>query len=171
MKNKKIVFIFLILLIIVILGGYFAIKYVNKKKKGSTQVEEYTPQEEISDSQARQTIVSLYFQEKESGELAPEARLIDIKEIMSSPVEKLIELLIAGPKSDKQERLIPENTQLEKTYMEGDVAVLEFSSDFITDNCKDEKFKNNLINSIKNTLTQLTEINDIKILVNEEQFI
>ena len=65
MKNKKIIIIFLILFIILIIGGYFLINYLKKVNvKDQTIVEEYTPEEEISEDQLRQTIVSLYFQNK-----------------------------------------------------------------------------------------------------------
>ena len=80
MKNKKIVMIFGILLILILLGGYFGIKYV--KNKDSNQITEYTPEAEITEEQSRQTIVSLYFINAETGELYPEARLVDIKELM-----------------------------------------------------------------------------------------
>ena len=87
MKNKKIITIFGILLILILVGGYFGIKYV--KNKDSNQITEYTPQEEITDEQSRQTIVSLYFIDAETGALYPEARLVDIKELMNLPYEKL----------------------------------------------------------------------------------
>ena len=69
MKNKKIIIIFTILLIILLVGGYFAIQYIKDKKEKSITIEEYTPQEEISEEQLRQTIVSLYFPSKETKEL------------------------------------------------------------------------------------------------------
>ena len=165
MKNKKIVIIFSILLIVILIGGYFAIQWARDKQQKNTDVEEYIPQEEITEEQLRQTIVSLYFQSKETKELAPEARLIDIKEILNNPCDKLVNLLIEGPKSEKGERLIPENTKLNKSYMENDCIILDFSAEFLNYDKSDEKIKNNIINSIVNTLTQLTEVNNVKILV------
>ena len=103
MKNKKSFTIFGILLIIIIVGGYFGIKYAKGKKEN--QIQEYTPEQEITDSQARQTIVSLYFLDRETGELYPEARLVDIKELINLPYEKLINLLIEGPKNEKLKKL------------------------------------------------------------------
>ena len=111
MKNKKIGLIFLLILLVILIGGYFGIKYVKNKEK-ETIVEEYTPQEEITEEQARQTIVSLYFPSKETNELNPEARLIDIKEIINMPYKKLINLLIEGPKNEKNKKVIPENTKV-----------------------------------------------------------
>ncbi len=164
MKNKKIASIFIIILAIILIGGYFGIKYL-KNKNSETVVEEYTPQEEIAEEQARQTIVSLYFPTKETNELTPEARLIDIKEIINNPYEKLVNLLIEGPKNEKNKKIIPENTKLNKNYLEDDCIVLDFSSDILNYPKDNEKEKNNMINSIVNTLTQLTEINKVKILV------
>ena len=168
MKNKKIIIIFLSLFIIILIGGYFAIKYA-KEKNEEEKVEEYTPQEEISEDQLRQTIVSLYFPEKETKELTPEARLVDIKEIINKTYEKIVNLLIEGPKNDKNERVIPENTKLLKSYMEQDCLILDFSSEILNYNKEDEKAKDNIKNSLLKSLTQLTEVNSIKILVNEQE--
>ncbi|MCI8470612.1 MAG: GerMN domain-containing protein [Clostridia bacterium] len=164
MKNKKIGLIFLVLLIIILIGGYFGIRYVKNKEKETT-VEEYIPEEEITEEQARQTIVSLYFPNRETNEINPEARLIDIKEIINNAHEKLIELLIEGPKNDKNKKIIPEGTRINKTYLEEDCVVLDFSSEFLNYNKEDEKEKTNLINCMVNTLTELTEINKVKILI------
>lgn len=167
MKDKKAFIIFGILLIIILIGGYFGIKFV-KDKKEEISASEFIPEEEISQEQLRKTIVSLYFISKENNNLSPEARLIDIKEVINTPYEKLINLLIEGPKNEKNKKIIPENTKLLKTYLERDCVTLDFSNEFLNFNKEDENEKNNLINSIVNTLTELTEVNKIKILINGE---
>lgn len=166
MKNKKIGIIFLVVLIIILIGGYLGIQYVKNNEEKETIVEEYIPQEEIAEEQVRQTIVSLYFPSKDTEQLNPEARLIDIKEIINNPYEKLIDLLIEGPKNDKNKKIIPENTKLNKNYLEGDCVVLDFSTEFLNYSKENEKEKENMINSIVNTLTELREINQVKILIN-----
>lgn len=170
MKNKKIGIIFFVVLIIILIGGYFGIRYV-KNRETETTVEEYTPQEEITEEQVRQTIVSLYFPNKETSEINPEARLIDIKEIINNPSEKLINLLMEGPKNDKNKKVIPEGTKINKNYLEEDCVVLDFSPEFLNYSKEDEKEKQNMINCIVNTLTELTEINKVKIVIdgNENQ--
>lgn len=167
--NKKIIIIFTILLIIILVGGYFIIQYFNNKENKETIVEEYTPQEEITEEQNRQTIVSLYFLDKASKELSPEARLVDIKEIINDPYDKLVNMLIEGPKNEKYKKLIPDNTKLNKTYMENDCVVLDFSKEFLNYSKEDDKAKENVINSIVNTLTELTEVNSVKILIDGEE--
>lgn len=164
MKNKKIGIIFFTAFVIIAIGGFFAIRYV-KNREAKTVVEEYVPEEEITEEQARQTIVSLYFPNKETNELSPEARLIDIKELMNNAQDKLIALLIEGPKNDKNKKIIPEGTRLNKSYFEGDCVVLDFSSEFLNYNKEDEKEKTNLIDCIVNTLTELTEVNQVKVLI------
>lgn len=164
MKNKKIGMIFLVILMIILIGGYLGIQYV-KNQEEETIVEEYIPQEEIAEEQVRQTIVSLYFPSKETDELNPEARLIDIKEIINNPYEKLINLLIEGPKNDKNKKIIPDNTKLNKNYLEVDCIVLDFSAEFLNYSKENQKEKTNIINSLVNTLTELTEINKVKILI------
>lgn len=164
MKNKKIGLIFLVVFIIILIGGYLGIRYVKNREKETT-VEEYIPEAEITEEQVRQTIVSLYFPNKETNEINPEARLIDIKEIINNAHEKLIELLIEGPKNDKNKKIIPEGTKINKTYLEEDCVVLDLSSEFLNYKKEEEKEKTNLINCIVNTLTELTEINKVKIII------
>ena len=95
----------------------------------------------------------------------PEARLVDIKDIMSNPYEKLVYLLIEGPKSDKAVKVIPENTKVLKTYMEGDCVILDLSSEFLNYSKDNQKQKKNMVNSIVNTLTELTEVNSVKFMI------
>ena len=168
MKNKKILIIFVCLFILLLIGGYFAIQYVKSQNK-ETIVEEYVPEEEITEEQLRQTIVSLYFLDSQTNELVPEARLLDIKDMIANPYEKLVNLLIEGPKNEKNKKLIPENTQLLQNYLEGDCIVLDFSAEFLNYDKESENGKENLINSIVNTLTELTEINEVKIIINGQE--
>ena len=169
MKNKKIVIIFSVLLIILIIGGYFVIKYLKQKGESGEIKEEYIPQEEISEEQLRQTIVTLYFLSKDTKEITPEARLVDIKDIITNPYENLINLLIEGPKNEKNQKVIPDNTKLNKTYMEGDCITLDFSQEILNYDKNDEKAKENMVNTIVNTLTELTEVNKVKILIDGNQ--
>ena len=165
MKNKKILILFIISVILIVVIGYFAIKYVKQKKNNEIQ-NEYVPQEEISDEQSRETIVSLYFTDKETNMLKPEARLVNVKELIQSPYNVLIELLIQGPKNDKLKSVIPENTKLLNASLDKECLTLDFSSEILNYNKDDSMLKNNLIYSIVNTVTELNEVNKVKFLVN-----
>lgn len=163
MRSKKTITIFGILLIIILVGGFFGIKYAKNKTKN--EFKEYTPEQEITDEQSRQTIVSLFFVDRETGQLVPEARLVDIKELVNLPYEKLANLLIEGPKNDKLKKTIPDNTKILKSYTDKDCLVLDFSSDILSFDKDDKNAKQNLINSVVYTMTQFTEINSVKFLV------
>ena len=168
MKNKKIIIIFTTCLIVLLIGGYFGIKYV-KNKQEETVVEEYVPEEEITEEQYRQTIVSLYFVNKETKEIEPEARLVDITELINNPYEKLITLLMETPKNDKLEKVIPEDTSLLKTMLQEDCLIIDFSKEFLNYSKEDESYKTNLIQSIVNTVTELTEVNQVKFLIEGQE--
>ena len=163
MRSKKTITIFGILLIIILVGGFFGIKYAKNKTKN--EIKEYIPEQEITDEQSRQTIVSLFFVDRETGQLVPEARLVDIKELVNLPYEKLANLLIEGPKNDKLKKTIPDNTKILKSYTDKDCLVLDFSSDILSFDKDDKNAKQNLINSVVYTMTQFTEINSVKFLV------
>lgn len=165
MKNKKILILFIISVILIVVIGYFAIKFVKQKKSNEIQ-NEYVPQEEISDEQSRETIVSLYFADKETGLLKPEARLVNVKDLIKSSYNTLVELLISGPKNDKLKVVIPENTKLLNASLDKECLTLDFSSEILNYNKDDSMLKNNLIYSIVNTVTELNEVNKVKFLVN-----
>ena len=84
---------------------------------------------------------------------------------MNNPYEKLVNLLIEGPKNEKATKVIPENTKVLKTYTEGDCVVLDLSKEFLNYSKEDTKQKQNMIDSIVNTLTELTEVNSVKFMI------
>lgn len=161
---KKILII--IIIIVCIIGVIICILKNNKTEKEQL---EYEPQEEISQEQERQTMISLYFVNKTTREIEPEARLIDVKELVVNPYTTLINLLIEGPKNENHEKAIPEGTILLGATIEGEVLKLDFSEEFINNHIGGEIEEKNTIDSIVNTLTELTEVNSIKILINGEE--
>lgn len=170
MDKNKLRIIFGILAIIIAVGGFFMVKWVKENNQSVESIgEEYIPQAEISDEQARQTIVSLYFPDKEDKKLMPEARLVDIKELVNLPYEKLMNLLIEGPKNEKLELIIPKGTKILRTFMEGDTLILDLTTDFLNYDMEQENCKENLINSIVCTMTELTEVNSVKFLIEGEE--
>lgn len=166
---KKRIIIFVVLLII-LLGAYFLASYFyEKSEKGvSEQYEEYTPQEEISEEQYRETIVNLYFLNKNSKEIMAEAIAIDAKTLSSNPYKRLMELLLDGPKNENLERIIPESTIIYDVGIEAGCVVLNMSKEFL-DFGEDIALKNNIINSIYKTLSELTEVNSIRFLIEGEE--
>lgn len=164
MNRKKIILIILILVVI----AAIVLCYVKFKDKND-QYEEYEPEEEISEEQERQTMISLYFINKTTRVVEPEARLIDVKELVTDPYTILINMLIEGPKNDNHEKSIPEGTMLIGANMEGDTLKLNFSSEFIDNHKGGKAEEEKSIECIVNTVTELTEVNSVRILINGEE--
>lgn len=162
-RRVLIVVISIILIIVIMIGVYFLIKNKNEKN----ELTEYTPEEEISETQMRQTMVSLYF--KNENVLIPEARLIDVKELINNPYEKILNMLLEGPKNEKLQKTIPEGTKINKIEREGENLIIDFSEEFITNHMGGELNEKLTLQSIIKTLTELTEINGVKIKVNGEE--
>ncbi len=164
MKKKTIISI--IIFIIIILGIYFIYKNIEIKKV-EDEYQDYTPEEEISDSQTRQTKIILYFENIETGELETEIKLIDANLLIKNPYKELIDLLIKGPQSSNLKKLIPDGTRLNDVNIEKNCAIINFSEEFL--NYENEEKKLKIINSIVNTLTNLKEINSVSFLINGEK--
>ena len=163
MKNKKIIMFSVIILIvlILILIGYFIYNNVNKKEISY----EYVPQEEITNEQLRQTVVTLYFLDKNTYELVPEVRQIDARQLIDNPYKLLVNLLIEGPKDEKLLKLIPENTKINSAQLKDNILYLDFSEDFIKEQKLGKKQEELILKSIINTVTELTEIDKVAILI------
>ena len=93
MNKKLIILISIIIIILIICFFIFKNSFIKKEEI----IEEYIPEEEISDEQLRETIITLYFENIENKSLNPEARKIDANNLINNPYEYLINLLIQGP--------------------------------------------------------------------------
>lgn len=169
MKNKKIIMYVGIILIVLILLGVGYVIYNNIRKNKEEIMYEYTPEEEITGEQLRQTIITLYFLDPDTYELTPEARQIDAKDLIGNPYELLINLLIEGPKNEKLLKLIPENTKLNSAQVKDNILYIDFSEEFIKEQSLGKEQEELILKSIVNTVTELTEINKVAVLIDGEE--
>jgi hypothetical protein len=165
MKKKK---IFALIAIIIIIGAviYSVIQNRSNQSSDPDEISEYTPEQEISDEQLRETILTLYFLDAETQTLKSEGKLVDSSVLLNNPYKLIVQSLIDGPKSDTLQSVFPENTRIIDASIEKNCVILNFSEELL--NFEDDTQKYNIINSILNSLTQLTEVNSIKFLVNGE---
>lgn len=161
MKLKKIMSLIVIVICVITLIVYLIV--VNS----DNEVPEYTPQAEITDDELRNTIVTLYFENKDTGELQTEARLVDSKELLNDPYQYLVNLLIEGPKNDSLRKIIPEGAVLKNTTLLGECLTLNFSKEFLSNATGDAFSKSNIIYSIINTVTELKEVSRVKFLIDD----
>jgi len=162
MKNKKIIMYVAIIILILFIVGIGFLMINNNDNNNNNIIQEYTPAQEITDEQLRKTNIMLYFYDSINQKLVAEIRQIDSKELLENPEKKLIEYLIEGPKESELLKLIPEGTELINLELYNDILFINFSKEFILNENID---KNIIIESILKTVTQLNEINEIKILI------
>ena len=161
--NRK---VFLTIMIILIIGIVGVTIYLITNKDKDVSQNEIQPQEEAGDDTMRQTIATLYYQNKETKELMPEGRMIDSKELLTGPYATLMGLLLEGPKNEKLQTVIPEGTRVLKAELKGETVYLDLSKEFIDNHKGGQEAENMTIYAIVNTLTQLNEVNSVKILIN-----
>lgn len=164
MKNKKNLIISVITIILII-GLFACFHFLNNDKI----YEEILPEEEISEEQYRKTMVTLYYQNKDTKELMPEVRLIDVKLLINEPYITLINLLMEKPKNENLESVIPIDTKINKIELKSDILFIDFSKEFIDNHIGGIDEEKNTIYSIVNTLSELTEVNGVKILIDNEE--
>lgn len=121
---------------------------------------EYIPESEIEEEELRKTIVSLYFREKDSGEIVKETRLIDSKDLLKDPYGKLVNMLLEGPQNGNLENVFPDNVNIIDSKYENGSVIINFNSEFLN-----AQNPNSIVESIEKTLKELTEVTNIKILV------
>ncbi|MCI9413154.1 MAG: hypothetical protein HFJ31_01355, partial [Clostridia bacterium] len=80
--NRK---VFLTIMAILIIGIVGVTIYLLTNKDKDVSQNEIQPQEEVGNDTMRQTIVTLYYQNKETKELMPEGRMVDSKTLLTDP--------------------------------------------------------------------------------------
>lgn len=164
-KNRKKIIAIITLILIIILAIFI---YNNISiEKNVDEYQDYTPEEEISEEQMRQTKVILYFANSETGELECETKIVDANSLINEPYKEIMQWLIKGPQSSNLKKLIPEGTVLHEIKIERGCAIINLSNEFLNYETEENKLK--IINSIVNTLTNLKEIDSVKFLINGEQ--
>ena len=164
-KNKKVI-IAIVTLILIILGGIFVFNNISIENNVD-EYQDYTPQEEISEEQMRQTKVILYFANTETGDLETETKIVDVNLLINEPYKEIMDWLMKGPQSSNLKKLIPEGTAMHDIKVEKSCAIINLSNEFLNYETEENKLK--IINSIVNTLTNLKEINSVKFLINGEE--
>lgn len=164
-KNKKIIAISAIVLVLIILTIVIFCNIGVERLDGNITQNEIVPEEEISDEQLRETTISLYYI-NENNEIVSEIRKIDSKVLLENPYMETMNLFLQGPKSDNLKTAIPEGTKVNKIEKDGDCLIIDFSSEFIDNQVSDLETHGRVINQIVNTMTQFTEINNVKISIN-----
>lgn len=167
MSRKKVLIIIGIILIIIL--GIFAWAYFNREEEVINNIAEITPEQEISDEQLRNTIVSLHYINKETGKIEIESRLIDAKILLNNPYNELLNLWLKGPNSENLKTGCSKNVKINNIELIGDCAIIDFSKEFIEEYDSENDEELNIIYSIVNTLTELTEINCVKIIIDGQE--
>lgn len=171
MQNKKLLFflLFLVIVILIVLGILSFFTPNNSNETISNTITEYTPAQEFSDDEVRKTIISLYFKNIETNSLIAEAKAIDVKDLSKDPYSYLINLLIAGPESEKLESAIPEGTKVNSCTLKGSTVYVDLSKEFIDNAPSGINEESMIVYSIVNTLTELNEVSGVKFLINGEE--
>ncbi len=167
MKLKKLYFIIIGILLIILTIVLWS--YYNREETVINNSQEITPEQEISDEQLRNTIISLYYIDKETGDIKIESKLIDAKILLNDPYEKLINLWLQGPTNEKLKNNCSANVKINNINLEGDCLTVDFSNEFINEYQGKENEQIKLIYCIVNTMTELTEINSVKILIDGQE--
>lgn len=168
-KKKKKIIIIAVSVLSVILAIFIIVSNISFNNVNSNNEDmEIVPEEEISDEQLRETVISLFFINSDN-EIAEDIRKIDSKLLIKDPYTEVMNQLIAGPKTDNLKNYMPKNVKINNIKKEGECLVIDFSKEFIENADENVEVQGLIIAQIVNTMTQFTEINCVKILVDGEQ--
>lgn len=164
MNNRKILLILIGIIVLVIIA-FAVIDFGNKNK--DENIAEITPGEEMTEEQERQTIISLYYINPETNTLMPEARIIDVKNLIENPYKTLTEYLIENPRTENLKSSIPSNTKVNNATINLGIVTIDLSKDFI-ENQSEEAISQG-VSAIVNTLTELNDVNSVRFLIDGEE--
>lgn len=168
-KNKWKIIYFIVITILLIVLGVILWSYHNRDEEVIIENNEIIPGEEISDEQLRNTAVSLYFINKETGEMEQESRLIDVKKLMNNPYEEIIRMWLAGSENANLVTACSKNVKLNSAKLDGNCVVIDLSKEFVGEYSGEKGQESKTIYSLVNSLTELTEVDCIKILIDGKE--
>ncbi|MBQ3407833.1 MAG: GerMN domain-containing protein [Clostridia bacterium] len=163
-KTKKIAIVVITTIIIVCLILLLILNIDIKKVDNVITENEIVPEEEISDEQLRKTTLTLYYVGK-NNEIKEEIRKVDSKKLIDNPYMIAMELLLEKPESNEVRTCIPENVKINNIEKKGECLVVDISKEFIDNMENNVEIQGLSIGQIVNTMTQFTEINAVKILI------
>ena len=165
-KTKKIIIVSAIALLVIvcfiIIFCNIGVETLDDAKNNATN--EIVPEEEISDVQLRETTIELYYI-NQNNEVVCEIRKIDSKILLENPYMETLNMLLDGPKYDNLSTAIPDGVKINNIEKKGDCLTIDFSKEFVENQTDNLETQGLVINQIVNTMTQFTEINNVKILV------
>lgn len=159
MKKSAIVISLLLCLIIVVT----ALSGCDKSPGGQTQVDPPAVETTLTEK------VTLYFSDDQAMYLLPESREIKIKKDTrseSSIAEGIINQLIVGPTDPKLRATLPKETKLISVKITDQIAYVDFSEEIKSKHPGGSSGELMTLNSIVNSLTELTGIKKVQILIN-----
>lgn len=115
-------------------------------------------------SNENQTKIILYFSNITTGELVKEYRYVNISDIKNNMPKTIIDELLKGPENDEFVSMIPSGTEVNSIDIEDSKIIVDFNMEFgkETENELENLHK---IYSVVNSLTEITEINEVEIRV------
>ncbi len=151
---KKIILILCVCVAIALLG--YKILVQNQEKVEITEVPKLDGK------------IVLYFKGNEAMKLEKEYRNVSMKRIAENMAKTVVEELLKGPTNEELHSLIPTDTKLLNIESQENTVILDLSNEFIE---KQEGESNALlaIYSIVNSLTEITEIEQVKFLINGKE--
>jgi len=117
--------------------------------------------------------VCLYFGDEQKNKLVKEIRYLDIDEAkkgVSTLASAIVKELISGPRAKGLTNVIPEGVALRAPVtVEGRVATVDLTREFIDNHPGGKTMEELSVYSIVNALTELKEIERVKIIINGKQ--
>lgn len=137
---------------------------------GCTKTPGGAPNQTSQNTAAEQTEkITLYFSDDQAMYLLPEIREFKIKQetkTETSIAEKIVNELIAGPTDAKLRATLPKETKLRSLRITDQIAYVDFSEEIRSKHPGGSSGEEMTLNSIVNSLTELTGIKKVQILIN-----
>jgi spore germination protein GerM len=173
---KKTILILVIAVIVsVVIGAYFLTQKPEAPRE-KTEVEKETaqktvetirePVEEKKEKKEETVEITLYFVDKDGQSLVPETRTVPATQTLP---ETALKELIKGP-GDQENKIspIPDGTKLINLSIQNNQAEVNFSREFKEKYPLGSAAENFLIYSIVNTLTEFSEVEEVRFLVEDQ---
>ena len=156
-----IVLILSVIVTIVIKSGIISFEKTETSVENTINNDVSVPEEETKEEQ-RTAEIKLYFINNKN-EIIEEKRAVDVKLLLKDPYKLALKMLMEGPADSNNKGLIPKNTEVKDTKLEGGTLTINFSNELKKGIDKRKDVQTLMVETIYKTLKEYREVENIKI--------
>jgi spore germination protein GerM len=157
----------IVISLLILIAGCISLYYNGGQNGSSSEAQAANSQKTkaLDKTTEAKAYISIYFSEKQTGQLVAERREIPRWMILNKAEESIVNELLKGPINQNLIPTIPRGTKLISVTKNGNMVIVDFSKEFVDNHPGGSAGETITLYSIVNSLTELKDVEKVKFLI------